>query len=296
MSLSVKNSAAERGIFGDVATVSTPALTDLAQQVESMDLHARTKRNFRMQYRLATHTLIPWLDALNILRGHAAVCEIGCGEGGVVSAFAQRGASFALGTDIMGALLDQISSPLAEKLGLRVTFAHHDVIGAFIPDVWLHRFDVVVLRDVIEHLDNPEQALRNIHRLVAPGGTLLITFPPYTSPFGGHQQLLGTFAGSIPFVHLLPTAIFNAIVERGDPMNRDEVKRLHSIRCSADRIMQAAKNEGFNIIDEKYYGLRPVFRWKYNKHIPVFELSRLKKFSFVRDLAMEAAFVFKAGT
>ncbi len=277
-------------------TVSTPILTDLAQQVELMELHARTKRNFRMQYRLAIHTLIPWLDSLNVLRGNDAVCEIGCGEGGVVDAFAQRGASFALGTDIMGPLLDQISSPLAEKLGLRVTFAHHDVIGAFIPDVWLHRFDVVVLRDVIEHLDNPEQALRNIHRLVAPGGTLLITFPPYASPFGGHQQLLGTVAGSIPFVHLLPNAIFNAIVERGDPMNRDEVKRLRRIRCSADRIMQAASSEGFDIIDEKYYGLRPVFRWKYGRHIPEFELTRLRKFPLVRHLAMEAAFVFRAVT
>lgn len=279
-----------------MATDSIPDLNDLAQKVESMDLHARTKRNFRMQYRLAHRTLIPWLEALGALPDNAAVCEIGCGEGGVVDALAQHGTSFALGTDIMGTLLDQISSPLAENLGLRVTFAHHDVINAFIPDAWLHRFHVVVLRDVIEHLANPEQALRNIRRLVAPGGTLLITFPPYTSPFGGHQQLLGTFVGSIPFVHMLPASIFNAIVERGDPMNRDEVKRLSHIRCSADRIKRAAETEDYIIIDEKYYGLRPVFRWKYNKPIPGFELTRFRRFSLVRHLAMEAAFVFRVAT
>lgn len=270
------------------------SITDLADRVEHMDLLLRTKRNFRMQYRLAVNTLIPWLRSVGALPNKASVCEIGCGEGGVLDAFVELGTTFALGTDIAGPLLEQISSPISKALDLEATFVHHDVIGDDIPDAWKERFDIVLLRDVIEHLTDPERALVNIRRLVKKGGVVLITFPPYTSAFGGHQQLLGTKLGSIPFVHLLPSALFNGIVAKGDPMNREEVRMLHRIRCSADGIKKAASRAGFVLEDERYFGLRPVFRWKYNKPIPTVELTSMRKLGIVRALAMETAFVFRA--
>lgn len=266
---------------------------DLADRVASMDWIDRTKRNFRMQYRLAVHTLIPWLLQRKALPEQAAVCEIGCGEGGVLLAFVERGTSYALGTDIVAALLDQISRPIAEKLDVNVEYEGHDVINDAIPDKWVERFDVVVMRDVIEHLDDPGIALKNIARIMKPGGVILITFPPYTSPFGGHQQLLGTRAGAVPFVHMLPDGLFERIVKAGDPTNAEEVRRLHRIRCSARGVQQAARSAGMEAVDERYFGLRPVFRWKYNRNIPTMEVTNLKGLPLVKTLAMEAAFIFR---
>jgi len=223
----------------------------------------------------------------------AAVCEIGCGEGGVLLAFVERGTSYALGTDIVAALLDQISRPIAEKLDVNVEYEGHDVINDAIPDKWVERFDVVVMRDVIEHLDDPGIALKNIARIMKPGGVILITFPPYTSPFGGHQQLLGTRAGAVPFVHMLPDGLFERIVKAGDATNAEEVRRLHRIRCSARGVQQAARSAGMEAVDERYFGLRPVFRWKYNRNIPTMEVTNLKGLPLVKTLAMEAAFIFR---
>ena len=270
-----------------------PIQADLADRVAMMDWIGRTKRNFRMQYRLAVHTLIPWLERHKALPMNAAVCEIGCGEGGVLLAFAERGTSYALGTDIMGLLLEQVSAPIAEQLGLTVEYAGHDVINDEIPEPWQERFDVVLMRDVIEHLDDAGAALRNIARIMKPGGVILITFPPYTSAYGGHQQLLGTTMGNLPFVHMLPHVWFNKIVAKGDPMNTEEVRRLHEIRCSAKGIERAAANAGFENVDERFFGLRPVFRWKYDRKIPTLELTRVKGMPFVRALAMEAAYIFR---
>lgn len=267
---------------------------DLADRVaEQPQWIDRTKRNFRMQYRLAVHTLIPWLEELQALPDRPAVCEIGCAEGGVLDAFVERGTTYALGTDILAPLLEQISAPIANDFALDVTFAHHDVIMDDIPDVWRERFDVVVLRDVIEHLDDPRIALKNISRIMKPNGVILITFPPYTSPYGGHQQLLSTTLGNIPFVHLLPKKLFFKMIDDGDPVNQEELRRLHRIRCSADGIKQAASAAGLNMLDERYFGLRPVFRWKYQRNIPTLELTALKGLSPLRALAMEAAFVFR---
>lgn len=38
-------------------------------------------------------------------------------------------------------------------------------------------FDVVILGDLVEHLSNPGRALDGVHRVLAPGGTLLVTTP-----------------------------------------------------------------------------------------------------------------------
>jgi SAM-dependent methyltransferase len=266
---------------------------DLSDRVEQMEWIPRTKRNFRMQYRLAVHTLIPWLERLNALPQRASVCEIGCAEGGVLDAFVQHGAGFALGTDIMAPLLEEVSTPIAQALDLDVSFVHHDVIYDAIPEAWQERFDVVVLRDVIEHLDDAAVALRNIARIMRPGGVILITFPPYLSAYGGHQQLLGTALGILPWVHLLPRSIFFWMIDQGDSMNQEELRRLHRIRCSASQILHDAKNAGLSLVDERYFGLRPVFRWKYNKPIPTLELTPLKNLPLVRTLGMETALVFR---
>jgi SAM-dependent methyltransferase len=53
------------------------------------------------------------------------------------------------------------------------------------------RFDVVVIGEVIEHLDNPGAALRNLHGLLAPGGQLVVTVPNAFALSGIARVLLG---------------------------------------------------------------------------------------------------------
>lgn len=258
-----------------------------------MDLLPRTIRNVRMQYRLAVHTLLPWLQQFNLWKPGVAVCEIGCAEGGVLAAFVERGTSYALGTDIQRALLTEISDPVWTSQGLDIDFTHHDVIYENVPAAWQERFDIVLLRDVIEHLDDAQIALRNIQRLLKPGGVVVVTFPPYTSPFGGHQQLLGTKVGAIPFVHLLPWSIFSSIITQGEEVNQEELVRLHRIRLSASDVRRAATAANLRVVDERLFALRPVFRWKYQLPIPSLEVSALRAVPGVRALAMEAAFILQ---
>lgn len=43
------------------------------------------------------------------------------------------------------------------------------------------QFDLVTLWDVIEHVPNPSAELDEIHRILKPGGLLLVNYPDYTS-------------------------------------------------------------------------------------------------------------------
>ena len=50
---------------------------------------------------------------------------------------------------------------------------------------------VVCLLDVIEHLSDPQPALREAHRLLAPGGRLLVTVPAHPSLWSVTDEALG---------------------------------------------------------------------------------------------------------
>lgn len=262
--------------------------------VKGAGLPAQVAYHWVVQFKLACHRLIPWLEDNGVSLKGSSVAEIGCGEAGVLMAAMYAGATRTLGTDILDDLIYNYSAKIAQALSLDVQFTHHDVIKDP-PDMeWEESFDIVLLRDVLEHLEDPVRALVNISRIMKPGATLMITFPPYFSPFGGHQQLLGTLPGKIPFVHWMPGRLFDKIVRASkDSTNADEVRRLRSIKLNADKVRAAARGAGMIVADEKYFLLRPVFRYKYGTFVPAVDVSFLKKVAVVRNLAMESAFLLR---
>ena len=50
-------------------------------------------------------------------------------------------------------------------------------------------FDLAVSLDVIEHLEDDLGALRELRRVVAPGGALLVTVPAYQWLWSGHDEI-----------------------------------------------------------------------------------------------------------
>lgn len=52
-------------------------------------------------------------------------------------------------------------------------------------------FDLVVALDLLEHLDDDLEALREVHRMCKPGGRLFLTVPAYQWLWGPHDEALG---------------------------------------------------------------------------------------------------------
>jgi SAM-dependent methyltransferase len=50
-------------------------------------------------------------------------------------------------------------------------------------------FDLAVCLDVIEHLEDDRGALRELRRVLAPGGVLLVTVPAYQWLWSGHDEI-----------------------------------------------------------------------------------------------------------
>jgi 2-polyprenyl-3-methyl-5-hydroxy-6-metoxy-1,4-benzoquinol methylase len=103
----------------------------------------------------------------------ASVLDVGCGNGELLSVL--RGAfpavSVFAGIDLSP---DQVARNKARLTDMN--FVAMDVQKGALNAT----YDLVVCCEVIEHLDDPRAAVKNLARMVAPGGRLLVTCPTGT--------------------------------------------------------------------------------------------------------------------
>jgi SAM-dependent methyltransferase len=124
------------------------------------------------------------------------VLDLGCALGGRSLAIAGAGARQVVGIDIDIGKIRRARRE-AERRGLgSATFAVQD---AHDPGLLSDCFDVVLMLDVAEHVDDLTRVLVGAARLVAHGGRILVAFPPYRSPWGAHLFV----HLPVPWVHLL---------------------------------------------------------------------------------------------
>jgi SAM-dependent methyltransferase len=131
------------------------------------------------------------------------------------------------------------------------------------------QFDIVVLHDVFEHLEEKDRILAALRTYMKPDGVLLITFPPYFSAYGAHQQHCITPWARLPFIHLLPFVVSRALPSlKGEyPSVIEEVQKLHRQKMGMRSFERIAADGGLRVHRKRAYfispnhirfGLRPV--------------------------------------
>ncbi|GIV23635.1 MAG: class I SAM-dependent methyltransferase [Bacteroidia bacterium] len=261
---------------------------------ESPDIPESVKYYWGYQFGVGEKVIVPYLQKCGYFQAGMAVAEVGCGEAGGLMAFGLAGAGRLLGTDIEGPRL-AMGRQIAHKGGIAVELRLHNILTDPIPAEWQGQFDIVLLRDVLEHLENPQLALENIGRLLRPKGMLYINFPAYPSPYGGHQHLLRNVWGKLPFIHLLPEKYFKPIAETGSDYIREELLKLHRIRLSLPQMPRIAQQAGYKIVSERHYFLRPVYRFKWKVPLPVVPITFIARRMprLAQYFCMEAGYILQ---
>jgi SAM-dependent methyltransferase len=122
-------------------------------------------------YRKRLEIVLEWIDELAIPGGEKFL-EIGCGGGRCTVALAQRG-YLVQAMDSVPGMLDS-TQQLVVQAGVRssVSIGPGDAHGLAFPD---SSFAAVLAIGVIPYLHSPQKALREMARVLKPGGFLLVT-------------------------------------------------------------------------------------------------------------------------
>jgi len=106
------------------------------------------------------------------VRPRGRLLDVGCGRGDLLASFAARG------WEVEGCDPSETAVAVCRDRGLSVSHgALADVAGS-LPDA---TFDVVVYLHALEHVNDPVRELELARRLLAPGGSVLISVPNWDS-------------------------------------------------------------------------------------------------------------------
>ena len=159
--------------------------------------------------------LVPVLDLKN-----KKILDAGCGMGGFLVALSQKGYEVS-GLDFNSDYCE-ITRLRAAKYNLHPTVVCAPLEKVPLPD---NSFDIILCNDVIEHVQDPQQSLCELMRLLKPGGTLYITF---VNRFGFKDPHY-----HVSLVNWLPRIIGDFIVKKFHPKDssqfpdRQSLKEMH---------------------------------------------------------------------
>lgn len=226
------------------------------------EFHADRKRYFDIQVMNAEKYVIPFIEEKFPVRTGMRVLEIGCGEGGVLKAFVNKGCE-GLGVELDTPRIDDALKFLPDDVAAgKIRFVAKDIYLVDIEKDFSGRFDIIVLKDVIEHIHDQPKLIGWMKNFLNPGGIVFFGFPPWYMPFGGHQQMCRSRLSKLPYIHLLPRSIYRWILKK----KKEPVEALMEIRdtgISIERFEKICRKEGYVFLHKRHYLLNPIYEWKF---------------------------------
>lgn len=174
------------------------------------------------------------VDRLQLSRP-AMIVDVGCGTGATAVLLQQYGT--VIGVDI---------SPLALSWSRRRGLNNLLLAAAERLPIAFQSVDVVVATDILEHLDDDVAVLREFHRVLKPGGYVVVTVPAYSILWSEHDlalmhrrryvaralakraQMSGFEIGRLTYAlfFLFPLALVMRLLKRIPPPNKQPEAQL----------------------------------------------------------------------
>lgn len=223
--------------------------------------HADRQLYFNEQGYTTQKYVIPFINKHHTITPDSKILEIGCGEGGNIKPFLD------MGCKVTGIDINEGQINIAKEI--YSTHPNLENLHLICEDIYKvtemeDKFDVIVIRDVIEHIPNQEYFLPFIKRFLNPYGIIFIAFPPWQNPFGGHQQVCNNkLLSHTPYLHLLPRRFYEKVLRWGGviPESLLEVK---DTGISLERFLSIVKKEHYIIKEEVLYFINPNYEIKFN--------------------------------
>lgn len=228
--------------------------------------HLSLEERFRQQYLNSKDYLLPFVEEAFPIQEGMKILEIGAAEGGVLRPFTERNC-WVLGVDLHPKRIEVAQQMMAEDVEAgKAQFIAQNVYDEDFAEKWSGTFDLIMLKDTIEHIPEQEKFIPYIKRFLKPGGKIFFGFPPWRMPFGGHQQICkGKWLSKIPYYHLLPKGLYRAILKAGKEPDHvvKELLEIKSTGISLVRFERIVKQSGMGIDHRRLFLFNPIYRFKF---------------------------------
>lgn len=225
--------------------------------------HQDKEKYFGEQAYTTRKHVVPLLEQHLSLGPACDVLEIGCGEGGNLVPFLERSCRVT-GVDLSEARIALAREFFSNFAGDQPELFASDIYNAGnLPD---RKYDLVIMRDVIEHIHDQDKFMGYVKRFLKDGGYLFLAFPPWYNPFGGHQQICrNRLLSHLPYFHLLPRYFYNLALRAGgeDRKKRAELMEIKETGISIERFRRLIRRHDYQIIMEQFYLVNPNYEIKF---------------------------------
>ena len=246
------------------------------------EFHNDKERYFQMQAANARTYIVPFVEKHIAIKPGMRVLEIGCAEAGVLKAFTEKGC-VTVGVELDEPRLVLAREFMKEELakGL-INFVSKDIYKVDIETELHGRFDIIILKDVIEHIHNQEKLIAWMKSFLLPGGVIFFGFPPWQMPFGGHQQVMSSkLLSKLPYFHLLPMPVYKGILK----LFKQDVAAFAEIKetgISIERFEKIVNNTGYKVVNKAHYFLNPIYTYKFGWK-PLHQLGVISAIPYARN-------------
>lgn len=230
-----------------------------------MSRYTDRERYFRELAETSEACYISYIQGHKRIGPDSRILEIGCGEGGNLLPFARLGCHVA-GLDLAPNKIENA----VRFFGARKAegeFHCADFLTSN-PFEGQELFDVILIHDVIEHIEQPDKDrfFGRLQMYLKPDGIIFFGFPAWQMPFGGHQQICRSRVCShIPFMHLLPEGLYAGWLRLfGEDSRRiDELLSIKRSAMTPERFERLCDSHGYRIIDRTLWFISPHYKAKF---------------------------------
>jgi len=245
--------------------------------------HTNRKQYFNEQAISTRKYVVPYIEAVIPVTKETKVLEIGCGEGGNILPFLEKGCDV-IGVDLNEGKLKMGREWLSEALpGSTYKLINQDIYEWDLSSD--EKFDLIILRDVIEHIHDQDRFMGFMKSLLTPNGKVFFGFPPWYMPFGGHQQICKKKLTSVaPWYHLLPMPLFKMLLKAFGESERvvESLVEIKDTGISTARFLSIVKKHNYSLDKKTRWFINPNYEIKFNLKQRVL-IGPLASIPFFRD-------------
>ncbi len=236
---------------------------------------------------LGRQALVPWLRR-HVNLAELRVGDFGCHQGGILQVLRK---DCAIGSGVGFDLNRQAITTSPLQADQNFYLKEQDILALKPQD---YSFDLVLFRDSLEHIPDYFEALAVAMACLPSGGHIFVSFPPYYSPFGGHQQLATNWPKLFPYVHYLPEHLFLKLLHCQDSAYMSQAEAIEDLqgirqtRLTLGKLEKVARRLGLTLAARDLYLLRPAFKVRYG--LPIVNAGVLGQIPLVREVAVMGAY------